>query len=150
MSTSTAFQNQQNPPLSQYLKTKVLTAGPADLRLLLLDGAIKFARQGREGIAKKDYEAMFNGISQCRDIVVELMTTIAPSVEPSLAQKVRGVLTFMFTELTNASMERSVDKMDRIIGLLEFERETWAMLIDKLKTEQAGTKAPNTALSLAG
>jgi flagellin-specific chaperone FliS len=78
------------------------------------------------------------------------MTTIAPSVEPSLAEKVRGVLTFMFTELTNASMERSVDKMDRIIGLLEFERETWAMLIDKLKTEQTGAKAPNTAVSLAG
>jgi flagellar protein FliS len=147
--------NAQNSALNPYLRTKVLTAGPAELRLLLLDGAVKFARQGRDGIAAKDYEAMFNGISQCRDIVVELMTSIGSEVEPSLAHKVRSVFTFIFSELTTASMEKSVPKMDKIVGLLEYERETWAMLIEKLKREQggavgsaAGGKAEG--LSLAG
>jgi flagellar protein FliS len=150
MSNPNASQHSSQQPLNPYLRTKVLTSGPADLRLLLLDGAVKFARQGREGIATKDYEAMFNGISQCRDIVVELMTSIGPEVEPSLAQKVRGVLTFLFSELTTASMEKSVARMDKVIGLLEFERETWAMLIEKLKAEQSGGKSPVTAVSLAG
>jgi flagellar secretion chaperone FliS len=143
----------QNTTINPYLRTKVLTAGPAELRLLLLDGAVKFARQGREGIAGKDYEAMFNGISQCRDIVVELMTSIGPEVEASLAQKVRAVFTFIFSELTTASMEKSVTRMDKIIGLLEYERETWAMLIEKLKREQGGASGKGAAgegLSLAG
>jgi flagellar protein FliS len=141
----------QNSTINPYLRTKVLTAGPVELRLLLLDGAVKFARQGRDGIAGKDYEAMFNGITQCRDIVVELMTSIGPEVEPSLAQKVRSVFTFIFSELTTASMEKSVPKMDKIIGLLEYERETWAMLIEKLKREQGGSGTGKTeGLSLAG
>ena len=65
-------------PANAYLRTKVLTASPEELRLLLLDGAIKFARQGREGLAARNYEASFNGISQCRNIVLELLTTIKP------------------------------------------------------------------------
>ena len=162
MSNSNAFQHPLQQPLNPYLRTKVLTSGPADLRLMLLDGAVKFARQGREGIAGKDFEAMFNGISQCRDIVVELMTSIGPEVEASLAHKVRGVFTFIFSELTSASMEKSVTRMDKVIGLLEFERETWAMLIEKLRAEQTGGlggsagggvgvgKATVTAVSLAG
>ena len=150
MSNPNASQYSSQQPLNPYMRTKVLTSGPADLRLLLLDGAVKFARQGREGIATKDFEAMFNGISQCRDIVVELMTSIGPEVEPSLAHKVRSIFTFLFTELTNASMEKSVERMDKVIGLLEFERETWAMLIEKLKAEQGGGKTPVTAVSLAG
>lgn len=138
-------------PVNPYLRTKVMTASPAELRLLLLDGAIKFARQGREGLEKKDFEAVFEGISQCRDIVTELLTTIGPDVEPSLAAKVRGVFTFLFTELTNASMEKSIKRMDSVISILEYERETWSMLIDKLKAEQNGGAAPKTdGLSVAG
>ena len=37
-----------------YLRTKVMTASPAELRLMLLDGAIKFANQAREGLQAKD------------------------------------------------------------------------------------------------
>lgn len=142
--------NTSNPTINAYLRTRVMTASAAELRLLLLDGAVKFAVQGREGIAGKDYEAMFDGISQCRDIVVELLTTISPEVEKSLADKVKGVLTFLFTELTNASMEKSVPRMDKVIALLEYERETWRLLIEKLKAEQGGGARTAAGVSVAG
>jgi flagellin-specific chaperone FliS len=93
---------------------------------------------------------MFDGISQCRDIVVELMTSISPDVDRGLAEKVKAVLTFLFTELTNASMEKSVPRMDKVISLLEYERETWAMLIEKLKAEQGGQARPGSGVSVAG
>ena len=142
--------NTSNPTINAYLRTRVMTASAAELRLLLLDGAVKFAVQGREGIAGKDYEAMFDGISQCRDIVVELLTTISPDVEKSLADKVKGVLTFLLTELTNASMEKSVPRMDKVISLLAYERETWRLLIEKLKTEQGGGPRTAAGVSVAG
>lgn len=142
--------NTPNPTINAYLRTRVMTASAAELRLLLLDGAVKFAVQGRAGIAEKDYEAMFDGISQCRDIVVELLTTISPEVEKSLADKVKGVLTFLFTELTNASMEKSVARMDKVISLLEYERETWRLLIEKLKAEQGGGARAAGGVSVAG
>jgi flagellar protein FliS len=127
----------QNANVNAYLRTKVLTAPPEELRLLLLDGAIKFAAQGREGLAVKNYELSFNGISQCRDIIVELMTTIAPSVDPDLASKIRGVLSFIFTELTEAGLEKNPTRLDRVIDILRFERETWALAMQKLAKERA-------------
>jgi flagellar secretion chaperone FliS len=128
-------------PANAYLRTKVLTASPEELRLLLLDGAIKFARQGREGLAARNYEASYNGISQARDIVMELLTSIRPEHDPELCERVKSVYAFMYTELVSASMEKSVTKIDAVIKLLEFERETWALLMDKLAADR-GAGAP--------
>ena len=64
-----------------YLRTKVLTASPEQLRLMLLEGAVKYARQGRDGMATKNHEQAFVGLSRSRDIVVELMTSIRPDTD---------------------------------------------------------------------
>jgi flagellar protein FliS len=125
-------------PANAYLRTKVLTASPEELRLMLLDGAIKFARQGREGLAARNYEASFNGISQCRNIVLELLTTIKSEYDPELCDRVKALYTFLYTELVEASMQKSLPKLDGVIKLLEYERETWVMLMDKLSSERSG------------
>jgi flagellar secretion chaperone FliS len=126
---------------STYLRTRVLSAPPEELRLLLLDGAIKFLRQGRDGLARKDFEASFNGISQCRDILVELMTSINSDPDPDLAERVRSLYGFMYSELIAAKLDKDLAKMDKVIGLLEFERETWLLLIEKLAKERSGSGA---------
>lgn len=120
---------------------------------MLLDGAIKFARQGREGLAAKDYEASYNGISQCRNIVLELLTSIKPDPDPELATRVRAVYTFLYSELINANLEKSTEKLDTVIRLLEYERETWALLMQKLAEERAAAKpapTPEPAVAAAG
>ncbi len=131
-----------------YLRTKVLTASPEELRLMLLDGAIKFARQGRDGLAKRDFEASYNGISQARNIVLELLTTIKPEYDPETLERVKAVYVFMYTELVAASMEKDLVRLDSVIKLLEFERETWVLLMKKLVEERAaadGTTPQQTA-----
>lgn len=125
-----------------YLRTKVLTAKPEELRLMLLDGAIKFARQGREGLAAKDYEASYNGISQCRNIVIELINTIRPEVDPELCERVRSLYAFFYSELVTASFEKDIARLDKVIGLLEYERETWVMLMEQLASERTPGAAP--------
>src|SRR5438034_2772077 len=97
----------ESTPANAYLRTKVMTASPEELRLMLLDGAIKFARQGREGLAAKDFEASYNGISQSRDIILELLTTIRPEYDPELCERVKAVYTFMYSEMVAASLEKS-------------------------------------------
>ncbi len=110
-------------------RTKVLTASPEELRLMLLDGAIKFASQGREGMAARNYEASFNGISQCRNIVLELLTTIKPEYDPELCDRVKSLYTFLYTQLVESSMEKNITKLDAVIKLLQYERETWVLLM---------------------
>jgi flagellar protein FliS len=123
-----------------YLRTQVLSAPPEKLRLMLLDGAVKFARQGREGLAARDYERMYNGVSQSRDIVVELMTTVRDDVAPDLAEKVKALYGFLFRELSEVSVHKDVSRLDKIIELLEYERETWVLLMEEL-TKAALTRA---------
>jgi len=124
-------------PVNAYLRTKVMTAPREELRLMLLDGAVKFATQARDGLARKDFECVFNGVCQCRDIVTELMTTVRDDVDPDLAGKVRSLYAYLFNEITTANMEKDIARFDRIITLLTYERETWQLLIDKLRSERA-------------
>jgi flagellar secretion chaperone FliS len=129
----------EQSPVNAYLRTRVLTATPEQLRLMLLEGALKFARQGRQGLAMKNYELSFTGISQCRDIILELIASMRNEVDPELCQRVRALYTFIYSQLVEASMERNLEKLDRAIDLLEFERQTWVMLIEQLASERAAT-----------
>ena len=36
--------------------------------MMLIEGAIKFAEQGKTGLVSGDFEQAYNGISQCRQI----------------------------------------------------------------------------------
>ena len=124
-----------------YLRTQVLTASPEKLRLMLLDGALRFARQAVEGMAAKDYEATYSGITQARAIVLELATSIRADVEPELAERVQSVYMFLYRELVDASLTRDQARLQKAIELLEYERETWSMLMDKVAAERAANPA---------
>jgi flagellar protein FliS len=125
-----------------YQRTQVLTAGPEQLRLLLLEGAVRFARQGVEGIRSKNHEAIFTGFSKSRDIVVELMTSIRPDTEPTLRSRVQGLYMFIFKLLADASMEKDDAKGEKAAELLEYEVETWKLAMAKAAEERAGTGIP--------
>lgn len=127
-----------------YLKTRVLTASPEELRMMLLEGACKFVRQARESLDKKDFEGVYNGTTNCRNIVFELMTTIRDEVNQELASNVRALYAFIYRLLTEASFEKDAAKYDKAIELLDYERETWALLMKKSVAERNGA-APAAA-----
>ncbi len=120
-----------NDTADAYLRTKVLTAPPEQLRLMLLDGAVRFATQGRDALIRKDYEEVFNGFTQARDIVIELATTINDQPDPELAVQVRSLYLFIFQQLVNASFQKDVELANEAIRLLEYERETWVLAIEQ-------------------
>ena len=134
-----------NETTTAYLRSKVMTASPEELRLMLLDGALRFAHQARNGLETRNYEQSYMGFSQCRAIIMELMSSINEAAAPELADKVKGLYTFFFTELVNASFEKDIARLDKVIELLEFERETWVLLMNKLASERAGEKATAAA-----
>jgi flagellar secretion chaperone FliS len=138
-----------------YLKTRAMTATPAELRLMLLDGAIRFANQAREGVTKKDYEQSYNGFTKCQNIILELLSALDKSKAPDLCDKLAGLYTFMFNRLVEASFQRSVAIVDEVLKLLEYERQTWALAMAKLGDEAAPATAQSTgaakpALSITG
>ena len=128
-----------NDSANAYLRTKVMSATPEELRLMLLDGALRFATQAKEGLEAKDYERSFAGFSQCRDIIMELIRTIKPSHNPELAENVKALYLFMYSELVESSFEKDISKVEQVLELLKYERETWVLLMDQLAAEKRGT-----------
>jgi len=136
----------------QYLATKVLTASPAELRRLLLEGAVRFCTQGREGLAGKNFEAAFNGFTRTRAIIVELMTTMRTDVgDPDLVDRLRALYGFMMARLLVASHEKSIEAADEVVRLLQFELDTWQLLMSRLsETAPAGLSEPRAMAAAPG
>ena len=125
-------------PTNEYLRTKVLTASPAELRLMLLDGAVRFAEQAQEGSVNKDYERMFEGVTRAQAILVELLNGLDPNHDAELCKRLSGLYTYMYTRLVAGSSTRDADIFDEVCKLLRYERETWQMLMSKLAGVQHG------------
>ena len=139
-------------PVNPYLKTKVMTASPAELRLLLLDGAIKFAELGRDGLVAKDYEKSFKNISRAEDIVMELLEALKPEVDPDLCEKLKSLYVYLYLELVRASSEKDVARIEEVIRLLRYERETWQLAMAQLASEAVpavddGGSSPSISVS---
>ena len=129
---------------SAYLRNKVFSATPAELRLMLLDGALRFCRVGREGLVAKNYEQSYNGLSNAKNIIMELITSLRDEIDPDLCAKLRGLYMYMYRRLVDANLEKSPETIDEVLNLLEFERETWVLLMEKLAKEP-GDAPPGAA-----
>lgn len=118
-----------------YLENKVRTASAAELRLMLLDGAIRFADKAKRGYEERDFEAAFEGTTKAQAIILELINALRPDQAPELCKRLSSLYTFMYTALVEASSTRDSAKVDEVIQLLRFERETWAMCMDEMSRE---------------
>ena len=133
-----------NPQHSQqhaYLRTKVMTARPEELRLMLFDGAIRFAERARHGIETKNHEQAFDGVSRCQDILMELINSLRPEHDVELCENLSALYTYMFSRLMEANRDRDIAAVDEVLQLLNYERETWAMLVQKLADENVDSSA---------
>ena len=132
-----------NSRAQAYLRTKVMSASPAELRLMLVDGAIRFAEQCRAGLENRDFEQAFEGSRQCRAILTELLSGLKPEHDPLLCERLNSLYTFMISRMMEAMSERDHEIVASVVELLRFERETWQMVVDQLA--RTGTPSSEVA-----
>ncbi len=133
-----------------YLRTKIMTASPQELRLLLYEGAIKFCNQAKTAMLSEDHEAGFNALMRAQKIVLELSTSLNHDVAPELCEKLSALYTYIYRLLVNANMQRQVKPVDEALDLLEYERQTWQMLMERLDQEQGGDAVSDMPQNIAG
>lgn len=115
-----------------YLRTRVMTASPAELRLMLIDGAIRFADQCRSGLADRNFEQAYEGSRQCRAILTELLSGLKPENDPLLCDRINSLYTFLISRMMEAMSERDPSLIDQVLELLAYDRETWQLAVEKL------------------
>ena len=131
-----------NPQAAQnYLRTRVLTATPEQLQMMLYDGAIRFSEAGRTAILNKDWEGTYKNISRAQKIINELNGSLKHDISPDLCRNLAALYTYVYRKLIDASLHHNVESVDEALKLLRHQRDTWAMVMEKLGKEKAGAAA---------
>lgn len=126
-----AIMNQTNP----YLKTQILTATPEELRLMLYDGALKFCHQAVAALEESNYDASYSTLTRAQQIVLELSSSLNHRQSPDLCERLGALYTYIYRRLVDANFSHEVTAVQEAIKLLEFERQTWKMLMSRLNEE---------------
>src|SRR4051812_2457475 len=131
-----------NPQAAQqYLRTKVLTATPEQLQLMLYDGALRFGDQAKIALEQKKYEESFNLITRVQKILAELSASLKHDVYPELCTKLAALYNYAYRHLINANVNHDVTALDEAMAILRYQRETWALLLEQLGKQKAATAA---------
>lgn len=117
-----------------YGNNKVLTATPAELTLMLYEGAVKFANIAVLALEKKDYETTNINIQKCRNIVVELNTTL--DMKYPVANDFKQLYDYIFALLVEANMKKDMDALQRALSELRDIRDIWKEIMSKAKGPQ--------------
>ena len=129
-----------NPALN-YLRTRVLTATPEQLQMMLYDGAIRFAEQAKAALQAKDFEKSYNMISRVQKIITEMSCTLKHDVYPELCGKLASLYNYAYRKLIEANIDHKPEPLDDALEVLRYQRETWALLLDQLGKQKAGLAA---------
>ena len=131
---------------TSYLESKILTAPPHRLHLMLIEGAIRFGKQAEQSLSRGEQVAAATPLLRMLDIVGEMLAAVREK-QSELNQKLSEVYAYLFRGIAVAKINADVAVLGEVLKLLEYERQTWQMLCDKL-SEQSSAKAP--APHLAG
>ncbi len=133
-----------NDSSGEYLRNAVMTASPEQLHLMLYDGAIRFAFQARDAMGRGDFETSCEKLIRAQNIVIEMRNGLRTEIAPEICSQMSALYTFIYNRLVEANMKRSQSAIDDAIRILQHQRETWQMLIDKTRQERGGDLADSS------
>jgi flagellar protein FliS len=127
---------------SQYLESKVLTAPPQRLHLMLIEGALRFGRQAEDALRRGEQYAASAALLRVLDIVGELLAGVRTK-KTALNGKIADFYWFLFRRFSFAKIHGDAAALAEVLRLLEYERQTWQLVCDKLDAESS---APSSAV----
>ncbi len=118
-------------PMAAYGTNKVTTATPAELTLMLYEGAIKFCNIAQMAIEKNDYEKAHINIQKARNIIVELQSTL--NFDYPVAKDFDVLYTFIFDKLVAANVQKDAAILDEVLVELREIRDIWKQIMKTAK-----------------
>ncbi|WP_160687322.1 flagellar export chaperone FliS [Clostridium sp. C2-6-12] len=107
-----------------YKNNSVNYASKEQLLLMLVDGAVKFAKIARQAMLDKDIKKAHENVVKTEDIFIELMATLDTSAG-KWAENMFAVYRFINEKLFEANMKKDVAIMDEVMPLIEDVRDIW-------------------------
>ena len=112
-----------NNPYAAYQNSKIMTASPAELILMLYDGAIKFSNIAVAAIEKKDIEKAHNNIIKTERIILEFRASL--DMKYPVSKDFDVVYEYLIRRLHEANIKKDAEIMEEILRHLRTMRDTW-------------------------
>lgn len=107
----------------QYGNNKILTATPAELTLMLYEGAIKFCNIAMAAIEQKDIEKAHNNIVKAERIIDYLRITL--DMKYPVARDFENIYEYLSRRLVIANARKDNGILEEVCGHLRSVRDTW-------------------------
>lgn len=120
---------QMNNAFMQYNKNKVMTASPAELTLMLYEGAIKFCNIAILGIEKRDIEKAHNNLMKAQHIIEEFQSTL--NHDYPVAEDFDRIYSYMLRRLHEANVKKDKEIVEEVLVHLRSMRDTWKEVMIK-------------------
>lgn len=116
---------------AQYQNSKILTASPAELTLMLYEGAIKFCNIAIMAIEKKDVEKAHTNIMKAQRIIEEFRSTLDHKY--AVAEDFDRVYVYLLQRLLQANIKKDAEILEEVNTHLRSMRDTWKQVMELTK-----------------
>lgn len=117
---------------NDYLENQVLTAKPHQLHLMVVDGALRFARKALEATESRQFEHAHFALDRSRDLVAELIGGLDSGQQPEMIEQLKALFVFVYENLNHADVKQEASYINNAIKVLEIHRESWYELMERL------------------
>lgn len=116
-------------PYGEYQKNKILTATPAEVTLMLYEGAIKFCNIAIMAIEQNDLEKAHVNIMKTQRIIEEFRNTLDRKY--SVAEDFDRIYVYVLRRLFEANIQKDKEILEEVNTHLRSLRDTWKEVMRK-------------------
>ena len=110
-------------PYEEYQRNKILTASPAEITLMLYEGAIKFCNIAIMAIEQSDIEKAHINIMKTQRIIEEFRNTLDRKYE--VAKEFDKIYVYVLQRLFEANIKKDKEILEEVNTHLRSLRDTW-------------------------
>lgn len=118
-----------NNPYAQYNNSRVMTASPAELTLMLYDGAIKFCNMALTAIEQNDMMAAHTNIVKAENIITEFRETLDHKYP--VAKDFERIYVYIYDKLVEANIHKDPVALNEALRQIRGMRDTWKEVMKK-------------------
>lgn len=108
---------------AQYNNNKIMTASPAELTLMLYEGAIKFCNIAIDAAEQKNVMKTHSNIVKVENIIAYLRNTL--DMQYSVAKEYDRMYDYLQRRLFQANMKKDAEILKEVNTHLRSIRDTW-------------------------
>lgn len=112
-----------NQGYAAYANNKITTASPAELTLMLYDGAIKFCNIAIAGVEENNIEKTHVNIVKVERIIEEFQATLDHKYP--VAKEFDEVYRYLMRRLREANIKKDKEILEEVLKHLRTMRDTW-------------------------